>query len=439
MTQADQLLASLAVLRRQWRRRILLEALAWVALAALIGLVAGWVVMTWIVEPAGTGLVAMRVLVYGLIVGTLVRYLVVPLARRTSDQRFALYVEEHAPELKQALIASVHELQAPEAERSSPALTARLVGRTVEAVRPLERDGRIEKPRVVRALQIFGGAVAAAALLLLVGPDGLRDTARALFVPWGTAEAATPVMAVRVVPGNAAVPKGASVDVGASLSGFASDSAELLFRTDTGQQWTHLAMVREKDKDHFISRLFDVAKATEYFVLANGVRSPTYKLTVSNLPAVSKLALDVKYPAYTGMPAEHQDDGGDVAAVVGSTVTVRPATTMPVRSGSLVFDNGTTVPLVADSTGALRGAFRVSTSGFYRVDLVSPDGVNVAGGVQYAVDALPDRAPQVRIEQPGRDTKVTNVEELSIAVAASDDYGVESMELLYQVNGGPEQ
>ena len=66
MTQADQLLASLAVLRRQWRRRIMLEALAWVALAALIGLVAGWVV-TWIVEPAGTGLVAIRVLAYGLI------------------------------------------------------------------------------------------------------------------------------------------------------------------------------------------------------------------------------------------------------------------------------------------------------------------------------------------------------------------------------------
>ena len=102
MTQADQLLASLAVLRRQWRRRILLEGLAWVALAALIGLVAGWAV-TWIVEPAGSGLVAIRVLAYGLIVGTLVRYLVVPLARRTSDQRFALYVEEHAPELKQAL------------------------------------------------------------------------------------------------------------------------------------------------------------------------------------------------------------------------------------------------------------------------------------------------------------------------------------------------
>ena len=112
MTQADQLLASLAVLRRQWRRRILLEALAWVALAALIGLVVAFAIGQ-ITPASGPVLVAIRVVAYALIVGTLIRFLVVPLARRTSDQRFALYVEEHAPELKQSLLSAVHELYAP--------------------------------------------------------------------------------------------------------------------------------------------------------------------------------------------------------------------------------------------------------------------------------------------------------------------------------------
>src|SRR3954464_197697 len=108
-------------------------------------------------------------------------------------------------------------------------------------------------------------------------------------------------------------------------------------------------------------------------------------------------------------------------------VTVRPSITLAVRGGALTFDNGTTVPLVKDSAGALSATFRMSTSGFYRVDLVSANGARVAGPVQYAVDALPDRAPTVSIEQPGRDTKVTNVEEVTVAVRASDDYGVESM------------
>ena len=43
------------------------------------------------------------------------------------------------------------------------------------------------------------------------------------------------------------------------------------------------------------------------------------------------------------------------------------------------------------------------------------------------------------IEEPGRDTKVTSIEEVTIAVRASDDYGVESLELRYRVNGGEEK
>ena len=438
MTQSDQLLASLAVLRRQWRQRIALEALAWVALAAVIAVVVGFGI-TRVLGPAGAGLVVTRVLAYGSIAGTLIYFLVLPLARRTSDQRFALYVEERAPELRQALLSAVHELHAPEALRSSPSLSARLISRTVSALRPIESDARIERPRMVRALRMLGGVVVAAALLALLGPADLRHTARALFAPWSVAEAATPVMAVRVVPGNAAVPKGASVDVGAALSGFASDSAELVFRGDSAAPWSHLSMSRDRDKQKFTSRLFDVTKPTEYYVESNGVRSPLYRLTVSNLPAVSTLGIDVKYPSYTGLPAEHQDDGGDVAAVVGTTVTVRPTTTMPVQGGTLTFDNGTTVPLVADSSGKLSASFKLKTSGFYRVDLVSASGASVTGPVQYAVDALPDRPPKVSIEQPGRDTKVTNVEEVTVAVRGSDDYGVESMELRYRVNGGEEK
>lgn len=382
MTQADQLLASLAVLRRQWRQRIMLEALAWVTLAALIGIVAAHAI-TAVIEPAGTGLVVMRVLAYGIIVGTLARFLVLPLARRTSDQRFAMYVEEHAPELKQGLLSAVHELHAPQAERSSPSLTARLLVRTVAALRPLQSDNRIERPRMVRAVRVFGAAVVAGLLLVLLGPDGLRDTARALFVPWSTAEAATPVFAVRVVPGNASVPKGASVDVGATLAGFTSDSAELAFRGDSSQPWTRLPMSRERSGERFTARLFDVARATEYFVESNAIRSPVYRLSVTNLPAVRRLAVDVRHPAYTGLPVEHVDDGGDVAAVVGSMVTVRPKLTMPVRAGTLVFDNGARVPLVVGKDSALAATFRVATSGFYRVDLVADNGASVAGPVQY--------------------------------------------------------
>ena len=97
------------------------------------------------------------------------------------------------------------------------------------------------------------------------------------------------------------------------------------------------------------------------------------------------------------------------------------------------------IPLAADSAGRWSGSFRIAKDGFYRVDLVAPDGTPVPGSVQYVIEAMEDHKPAVRIEEPGRDTKVTSVEEVTIAVAASDDYGVTRLELLYSVNGGPEQ
>src|SRR6185369_3200235 len=92
-----------------------------------------------------------------------------------------------------------------------------------------------------------------------------------------------------------------------------------------------------------------------------------------------------------------------------------------------------------DSLGRWSGAFRITRDGFYQVDLVAPDGTAVPGSVQYVIEALDDRPPTVSIERPGRDTKVTNIEEVSIAVKASDDYGVTRLDLFYSVNGAAEQ
>jgi hypothetical protein len=45
----------------------------------------------------------------------------------------------------------------------------------------------------------------------------------------------------------------------------------------------------------------------------------------------------------------------------------------------------------------------------------------------------------VTIAEPGRDTKVTRLEEVFASVEAEDDYGVARVELVYSVNGGAEQ
>lgn len=424
-------------LRARWRRRILAEGAAKVAVAALLALLAG-VIVTKIVGVGGGSVVTVRVIGYLLIAAAAVRYLVGPFLGRLDDARFALYVEERAPELRQVLVSAVHELATPETARPSPALSGRLMAQALSDVRRLDAGPGLEGSRFRRAAGILAGAGALAALLIAVGPPVLRDVARVLFIPWSEA-AAAPVFAVQVEPGNATVPRGGALEIRATLRGFEAEGAELVLRADTASEWIRLPMLRDSAAAEFTARLFDLTSATEYYAESNEIRSRVYKLTIADLPAVSKFSLELRFPGYTGLPVERIEDGGDVAAVRGTTVTVRATTSRAVRSGSIRLDDGTTVPMTADSAGLLTGSFRVARDGFYRLDLVASDGTAVPGAIQYVVEALEDQPPGVRIEEPGRDTKVTSVDEVTIAMRATDDYGVGSLELHYAVNGGAEK
>jgi hypothetical protein len=424
-------------LRRGWRMRVLAEGAARVAAAALLAVLAG-AALTGLLGAGSATVVTMRVLGYLLIAAAAVRYLIVPALRKPTDARLALYVEERAPELKQMLLSAVHELGVSPAERPSPGLSARVVEQALAEVRRIEAGPGLERSRLGRAAATLAGVAAAAALLLVIGPPILRDAAKAIFIPWSEA-AAAPVFAVTVTPGDAKVPKGGAIELAAALRGFTAEGAELVIKADTATEWVRVPMLRDSADARFTSRLFDLTRSSQYYVEADGVRSRAFTLTVVNLPAVDKLSLDLRFPAYTGLPVERIEEGGDVAAVRGTTVTVRAHVTMPVRSGTLQLDGKTDIPLKADSAGRLVGSFRVTANGFYRINLVAEDGTPVPGTLQYVVEALEDHGPTVRIEQPGRDTKVSSLEEVAVAVRASDDYGVLGMELRYSVNGGAEQ
>ena len=84
---------------------------------------------------------------------------------------------------------------------------------------------------------------------------------------------------------------------------------------------------------------------------------------------------------------------------------MRATTTVPVQSGRIVFDNGTSVPLAADSTGALSAAFRIDRPGFYHLEFAGPNGRAVNGSPQYSIDVLDDNGPTISFSKPGRDTR----------------------------------
>ena len=433
--RADELLVLIGRIRRRWRLRVALQGLA-IVVGLGLGLVlagAGLMSLTRLDPGAVT---ALRVLSWLAMAAATVRFVVVPLARRVTDEQVALYVEEHDPSLQAALVSAVE--QAHRSSGASPVLTERLTASALAGLVILDEGRRVEQGPLRRASTGVLAAALAGMLLVALGPSVLRQAGRLLFLPWSEAAAATPY-AVLVEPGDATVPKGGDVEITARLRGFTADRVDLLFREGASSEWQRIALGAPDSTGAYAFRFFDVTERIEYTVEANGVRSPHHTLTVSDLPTVGRLVLELRYPGYTGLPAERIEPGGDLVVPKGTTVRYLVEPTLPTVEGRVILEPGQPVPLSPGADSLLGGTARITTPGSYRIELRASNGAWVPGSLSYRIDLLEDRGPSVRINEPGRDLQATAIEELFLEASATDDYGVAALDLVYQVNGGPEQ
>ncbi|MGH7718428.1 MAG: DUF4175 family protein, partial [Gemmatimonadaceae bacterium] len=438
-TRQSELLRALRGVRQRWRLRVVLTGAVIVAGAALLVLLLSAAGMERFgFSPASV--TAFRVLAYGAVLALAVRFLALPLFRRVPDGRVALYVEEHEPSLDAAVLSAVEAERegASAASDRSPALVRRLIELAGARLHGVDDGRRVERGALLRTSGALAAVVVVGAAIVALGPAFLRQGARLLLVPWREAEAATPY-AIGVEPGNATIPRGGDQKVTARLRGFGSDEVEIVVRRDSTGEPERVAMSAGADSGEFVFRLFDIDERTEYFVESNGIRSPVYRIDVVALPYVQRIDLEYRFPAYTGMAPQIVENGGDIAALRGTTVIVRATPTMPVRAGHIVIEGRDTIPLVPGDSGVLSGTLKVAREGFYKVYLQGQVGDMVEASLDYSIDVLGDGAPTVSFAKPGRDTKVTSVEEVLTEVEAADDYGVRKLELVYSVNGGEER
>nr|MBA3846527.1 hypothetical protein [Planctomycetota bacterium] len=71
--------------------------------------------------------------------------------------------------------------------------------------------------------------------------------------------------------------------------------------------------------------------------------------------------------------------------------------------------------------------------GSYRLALRCVDGLEDADPVDYAIVALKDRAPSVRVVTPAQDKTVTDIARPRLAFTVRDDHGVAAAELKYRI------
>ena len=439
-SEQSQLLGVVRGVRNRYRAKRVLRGAAITVAAGWLVLAAAAYTMSFF-KYSDASVLTCRIVAVVAIAAIAAWFIVLPLLPRLGDAQVALYLEEHERSLKATVITAVEmQTSGPAAEatgRRSPAVIQRLTRAALERV-PVAGDGRTIDAGELRTNGGILAAIAAAALLVtMFGPPVLRHGVRLVTVPWNNSEPAS-LFSILVEPGNVTVAKGGDELLEARLRGFQSDNVELLVRSVDSANFTRLPMTADS-VGRYAYRLFDIGGKTQYAVEANGVRSTTYTIDVSNLPYVKRMDLQYRYPAYTQLEPLDVDSTGDIAALKGTMVRIRVAPTVPTSGGRVIVDGGDTLRLVPTGNGQLMAMLRVETPGFYKVELEGPQGKMVTGSLDYTIDVLPDRPPTVQFTKPGRDQKVLSVDEVYTETRAEDDYGVAKLDLVYSVNGAAER
>src|SRR4029453_16919456 len=100
-----------------------------------------------------------------------------------------------------------------------------------------------------------------------------------------------------------------------------------------------------------------------------GARSPIFSLSVVNLPTVSQLDLEYRFPSYTGLAPRKQEGGGDVAAIRGTDALPPPVPPMAEQGGRTTLAAGACQPPATQADGTLTGSFKITAQGFYKIEL----------------------------------------------------------------------
>ena len=299
-------------------------------------------------------------------------------------------------------------------------------------------------PSFLVSSRLVGGLAVVSAIgivglvwLTLAGPGSLGYGAHLLWA--GTPRAGEgPMYQIAVKPGDAKVRRGGDQVIEAMLTGFDTPDVRLKARAAGSAQWESLKMEPRPGGGGYAFLFAGIADSVEYLVEAGRLRSPVHRLTVVDLPGVKKLRVTYHFPSWLGLQDVTDDPGGDIRAVAGTEADVYVQTTSVLKGGLLILDDGSRAELTPEQGNWYKARVSVKKDGIYYIAALD-EGSPVRISEDYFIEAKPEKPPVIRVSRPGKDAKVSPIEEVSVEVHAEDDFGLHSMELKYSVNGGPEQ
>lgn len=372
------------------------------------------------------------------------------------EDRLAAEVESAAGDLEQTLLTAVQLTREDNPRRHlySPVLLARTVAEAERRTAGLVPGALLSRAKLGRAALVLALVFAPLVVGAALRPDLARTyVQRNLLLSqteWPRAYLLR-IVEPEVTESLLAVGDSLTVLAERDRGGGARARLEAYFRTAEGGE-TREELPLERRGDDSFRRIFrNVSRDFRFRVHCGDFTSRWYSVAVRNRPRVEEIALSFAYPEYTGMgrsgsSGEGSRDGaapptmtgGHLKVPVGTVVTYRARTSIPVReavrvearrSGDGEMTSEDAVPI--ESGTELAGSFPAEENGFYHFRLVSEDGFENPNPIRYRIAVIADSAPSVQILHPGRNLELSDHAQLELRLHLEDDYGIEEAEILF--------
>ena len=289
------------------------------------------------------------------------------------------------------------------------------------------------------------------------------------------------IQVTKVQPGNIQIERGTDVNVTAEVGGHLGAPVALYYRVgEIGIQgsnplpqagWQSLPMhhtsvdtgrslqVSEFSRFPYSATLENVTRPLQYYVSVNEVTSEQYQITISNEPVVTRFQYRLNPPAYTQLqPQTLPVNVGDIQVLFGTEVVFTVESNKPLQSAHIAFEVSddillevkegelqgpiTQLPVGENSDSRqkalatpqiLQGSFVARQTENYRIYITDVDGFTNRDPVNWTITVLEDAAPDVTIVAPARDTVLDDAMLVDLKVEATDDYGIQELQLVYRV------
>ncbi|HUA86321.1 MAG TPA: hypothetical protein VMB85_20835 [Bryobacteraceae bacterium] len=402
-----------------------------IAAGVALGVTLAMVLVTNALAFSSTSMTVARVVLFIALAAAVAFALVLPLMR-LNQRRAARRAERTFPEFEERLLTFVERR-----EHADPMLD--LLAEDTATVAQRTEAARVAPPKSIFAFATSAGAATAAlAWLILAGPGFLGYGASLLWAGLSKGNNAA-FYDIKIDPGNKLVRRKADQMVTATLIGFQAPQVKLFARYKSALKWEEAPMLPRESGSAYEFLFAAVPEPVEYYVVAAGVTSKTYRLDVVDMPAIKKVKVTYHFPSWLHLPDAVEDPGGDLRAVAGTVAELHVETDRPLRNGTIDLDDGSHISLSPDASGTVLSAkVPINKDGMYHF-AAEEQGQSVRLSEDFFIEAREDNPPNVKITRPGVDARVSPIEEVPIEVTADDDFALEGMDLHYAVNGGDEK